>query len=384
MYINFWYPICLSDEINDGPKKATVLGLDFVAFRDQKKTAHCLSNVCVHRGGSLANGICHEDGTIACPYHGWRFDGSGACTKIPSLGPKSKIPKRAKVDSYPVEEKYGIVFAFLGDMPEKDRPELYEIEEYGAEGWRKNKVKIIDIDYNYERSIENVLDPAHNEFVHPTHGFSGARNDYKVNPTRITDVDFGADFAQDFIAPALDKETYGDTARKKTGMLTVFGGYRGPNTLITQIHTKKESNWFHQYFFEQPISEFKTKIFFVNMRNWLLEENMDEMIMERNMAVANEDIELLNNLRPFKTPMTMTKEVFVPADLIIGKYRNTLKEFEESGFKIDMKKLRETEIDTAYAIPSPDRRKSKNWVLDPIPLINKKKISTAKLKIANK
>ena len=128
MYINFWYPVCLSDEINEGPKKATILGLEFVAFRDHKGNAHCLSNVCVHRGGSLAHGICHDDGTIACPYHGWRFDGSGKCQKIPSLGPGSKVPKRAKVDSYPVQEKYGIVFAFLGDQPEKERPMLYEIQ----------------------------------------------------------------------------------------------------------------------------------------------------------------------------------------------------------------------------------------------------------------
>ena len=112
MYINFWYPVCLSKELKDKAFKATFLGLDFVAFRDSKGEAHCLSDVCCHRGGSLAGGLCHsEDDTIACPYHGWRFNGSGKCTQIPSLGPGSKIPARAKVDSYPVEERYGIVFA---------------------------------------------------------------------------------------------------------------------------------------------------------------------------------------------------------------------------------------------------------------------------------
>ena len=373
MYINFWYPVCLSDEINEGPKKATILGLDFVAFRDHEGTAHCLSNVCVHRGGSLAHGICHDDGTIACPYHGWRFDGSGKCQKIPSLGPDSKVPKRAKVDSYPVQEKYGIVFAFLGDQSEKERPKLYEIEEFEADGWRSNDPKIIDVDYNYERSIENGLDPAHNEFVHPTHGFSGARNDYKVNPTKISKVDRGADFEQLFdAAPPLDEETYGETARKSDGELTVWGGYRGPNTLITLIHTKKETNWFHQYFFEQPVNEFKTKIFFISMRNWLLDEKMDDMIMERNMAVANQDIALLNELKPVITPPTLTKEIFVPADLIIGEYRSSLEEFTNKGYKIDVQKMRETEDQTAYAIPSPARRKEKSWVLDPVPLLKSK------------
>jgi len=373
MYINFWYPVCLSDEINESSKKVTILGMDFVAFRDHEGVAHCLSNVCVHRGGSLANGICHEDGTIACPYHGWRYNGQGKCTKIPSLGPDAKIPNRAKVDSYPVIERYNIVFAFLGDLPEDERPSLYEIEEYEAEGWRANQTTIIDIDYNYERSIENGLDPAHNEFVHPTHGFSGARNDYKVNPTKITKVDRGADFEQLFdAAPPLDEETYGETARKSDGELTVWGGYRGPNTLITQIHTKKDSNWFHQYFFEQPINEFKTKIFFVNMRNWLMEENLDEMIMGRNMEVVNQDIEVLDNLRPVLTPPTLTKEIFVPADLIIGEYRSSLEDFTKKGYKIDVKKMKETQHQTAYAIPSPARRKEKSWVLDPVPLIQSK------------
>jgi len=373
MYINFWYPVCLTKELEDKPVKATILGLDFVAFRDSKGKAHCLSDVCCHRGGSLAGGLCHsEDDTIACPYHGWRFNGSGKCTQIPSLGPGSKIPARAKVDSYPVKEKYGIVFAFLGDLSEEERSPLYEIEEFEAEGWRANKTVIIDINYNYERSIENGLDPAHNEFIHPTHGFEGTKNDYKVNPTQITDHQWGADFAQVFDAPPLDKDVYGDTAREESGELTVFGGYHGPNTLITQIHTKKDINWFHQYFFEQPVNQFKTRIFFVNMRNWIMDEKMDDMVMERNMVIANEDIAVMTDLRPVVTPPVKTKEIMVPADLIIGNYRKTLEGFKDKGYKIDVKKFKEKQHETAFAIPSPDRKTEKNWVLDPIPLVNGK------------
>ena len=73
------------------------------------------------------------------------------------IGARCKDTNRAKVDSYPVIERYNIVFAFLGDLPEDERPSLYEIEEYEAEGWRANQTTIIDIDYNYERSIGNGL-----------------------------------------------------------------------------------------------------------------------------------------------------------------------------------------------------------------------------------
>jgi hypothetical protein len=105
------------------------------------------------------------------------------------------------------------------------------------------------------------------------------------------------------------------------------------------------------------------------MRNWLLDEKMDDMIMERNMAVADQDIALLNELRPALTPPTLTKEIFVPADLIIGAYRSSLDEFTEKGFKIDTQKVKETQHQTAYAIPSPARRTEKNWVLDSVPLV---------------
>ena len=63
--------------------------------------------------------------TIAsqCPYHGWQFDGDGKCRKIPSLGKNAKHPGPCPgQDAYDVEEKYGIVFAFLGDLPAAERP----------------------------------------------------------------------------------------------------------------------------------------------------------------------------------------------------------------------------------------------------------------------
>ena len=115
MYINFWYPAILGKELTDEPVKVQMLGQNFVLFRNASGDAKCLSNTCIHRGGSLANGKIKGD-CVECPYHGWQFDGAGLCHRIPSLGPRAKIPARARVDAYPVQEKYGIVFAFLGDL----------------------------------------------------------------------------------------------------------------------------------------------------------------------------------------------------------------------------------------------------------------------------
>ena len=57
MYINFWYPICRTDELTDGgPVRSTLLGTQYVVFRDAEGQAHVLSDTCVHRGGSLSKG----------------------------------------------------------------------------------------------------------------------------------------------------------------------------------------------------------------------------------------------------------------------------------------------------------------------------------------
>ena len=134
MYINFWYPMIRSEDLGpDQPEKVKCLGLNFVAFRDDEGEAHVLSDTCVHRGGSLGGAWSGPEsaprivnGCVVCPYHGWEFGGDGVCQNIPSIGYGTKPPARAKIDSYPVEEKYGIVFAFLGDLPEEERPPLLE------------------------------------------------------------------------------------------------------------------------------------------------------------------------------------------------------------------------------------------------------------------
>ena len=167
----YWIPVLPSERLPrpDGPPlRVTLLSEKLVAFRDSNGQAHVLSDTCAHRGGALGLGKI-KGNSIACPYHGWEFGGDGRCTRIPSLGDDAKLPARAKVDTYPVQEKYGLIFAFLGDLPETERPPLYDIEEYGTPQWRAQHF-VFDVKAYYERSIENGLDPIHNEFVHQAQG----------------------------------------------------------------------------------------------------------------------------------------------------------------------------------------------------------------------
>lgn len=364
MYINFWYPMAASDELGETPIKVRCLAQDFVVFRDVDGVAKCLSNTCTHRGGSLSGGKIKGD-CIQCPYHGWEFDGEGNCQKIPSLGPKAKIPSRTRIDAYPVEEKNGIVFAFLGDLPEEERPPIIPVLEEGKEDWRPTLVHY-QVKGNYERSIENGIDPAHNEFVHDTHGFSGENDDYAVGDMREVSSDWGAGFWHTFNAPPLPEGEM-RKLREQSGDLEVGTGHHGPNQVWTYIHPSPEFQ-FHQYLFERPIDEENIHIYLLCMRNCMLEPKHDALTNERNTYIAQQDVVIIENLHPVITPDTNTKEFMVPSDKCIVMYRDRLKEWDRKGWRIDMDEVSQNRNKVAYAIPSPGRREHKGWVLDPVPL----------------
>jgi phenylpropionate dioxygenase-like ring-hydroxylating dioxygenase large terminal subunit len=365
MYINFWYPVCTTVELTvEAPKRAQILGLPFVAFRDAQGATHVLSDTCVHRGGSLGTGKVVA-GRVACPYHGWQFDGAGHCRFIPSLGADASIPARAKVDSYPVVERYGIVFAFLGDLPETGRCPPPEVGEWGQSSWRDSGLVVFEVGAYYERSIENGLDPSHNEFVHTLQG----NIRYRHERAQVTEDEWSSTVFVRMDPPKPGttqlENLRNDLDPEHFGASTL---HYGANTLVTRINLSK-NNTFVQYFFEQPVDEARTRIFFVNMRNCMLDDASDERLRKINLAIAEEDIRVVTKLSPVRTPEVSTKEVLVSGDECIGAYRRHLRKWEAAGWRLDWKKLRETAGDVAYAIPCPARRETKNWVLDPAPLM---------------
>jgi len=366
MYINFWYPIALSDEVtNEQPLEVDVMSLKFVAFRDTEGKAHVLSNTCVHRGGALGRGKVNGD-AVACPYHGWEFNGDGKCTRLPTNPLDQKPPARAKVDAYPVEERYGIVFAFLGDQAEDERPPLYEIEVYEKEGWRANDVVVFEVNAYYQRSVENGMDAAHNEFVHVLQGAPSILERIRNTPIEVEDEsEWGCGFMYQASGSASEETKIIGAGEGRT---IAGSSHHGPNTLITRINFS-ETRKFAQYFFEAPISDSRTRIFFVNMRSWMMEPEKDQPLIDVNMRIAHEDIAVIEGLDPVRTPKSTAKEVLTPADKPIFRYRDFLQNFDERGWRIDWAELQDKRGDVAFAIPCPARRTEKNWVLDAVPLV---------------
>lgn len=367
MFINFWYAAAESKNVTDKPVSVRMLGQDFVLFRDSDGNAHCLSNTCAHRGGALADGEVAGD-CIQCPYHGWQFNGDGKCIRIPSLGLDAKIPTRARVDSYPTDERYGLIFAFLGDLPEEERPPIMECKEYGQEDWRPTTI-VFEWDIDYKRSLENALDPAHNEFVHTTHIDKQEDNPFKIPDLELINHEWGTGMHIKMPAPPMFEEKMAETAdRHESSIFHIHAGYHGVSSFWTFIEpTPKFLR--RQHFYETPVDVGKTRIFTIDLRNAMLDPVDDARMIRMDTLVANEDGRVMWGIRPVLAPSSNIRENLMPSDKHTAHYREKLKEWEALGWRIDSDSVERDRLKVAYAIPSPERRNSKNWTLDPIPLI---------------
>ena len=184
----FWTPFMLSDEIAepDGePVRVRLLGEDLLAFRDTNGQVGLVDRFCPHRRVSLFFGRNEACG-IRCVYHGWKFDVDGNCVDLPSEPADSTFKDKIKLKAYPVREKAGIVWAYMGPkelmggLPELEWMELPEDYRYMSRWYQES---------NYAQAVEGEIDSAHVSFLH-----SKLDNDAK-NKAALTGSYFSGDTA---------------------------------------------------------------------------------------------------------------------------------------------------------------------------------------------
>ncbi|MEO0409132.1 MAG: Rieske (2Fe-2S) protein, partial [Cyanobacteria bacterium P01_A01_bin.135] len=132
---NYWYPLGWSNQLRAGQAvQAVVWQRPLAVYRDEDGQLHAVEDRCPHRGVELHRGKVTGK-ALACAYHGWEFDGStGECVSIPYLPPTQKCP-RVSVRSYPVQEKYGLMWVFPGDAELANERSLPEVPEFEEDGW---------------------------------------------------------------------------------------------------------------------------------------------------------------------------------------------------------------------------------------------------------
>ncbi|WP_157218240.1 aromatic ring-hydroxylating dioxygenase subunit alpha [Flavisphingomonas formosensis] len=159
----YWQPAALSVEL-EGPRPVRpvkLLGDDFVLFRDEQGRLGLIDRDCPHRGADMAYGRL-ENGGLRCLFHGWLFDVDGKCLETPAEPEKSRLCDRITLRSYPVCERSGIIFAYLG---EGEPPALPALDCFAAPDSHVFAFKGL-MECNWLQALEVGIDPAHASFLH--------------------------------------------------------------------------------------------------------------------------------------------------------------------------------------------------------------------------
>jgi len=156
-----WYVAAEAAELGEAPLGRLLLGEPVVLYRTAAGHAVALEDRCCHKRAPLHRGRVAGD-CIACGYHGFEFDPSGACVRVPGL---DQVPAHARVRSYPLVERHRYLWIWMGD-PAAARPEaIPDFHTNDDAGWAHTGTRL-PVAADYLLMVENLLDLSHVGFIH--------------------------------------------------------------------------------------------------------------------------------------------------------------------------------------------------------------------------
>lgn len=288
-----WYVVASTRELGKKPLGKRRFGENFVFFRDAEGQPVCLKARCPHRGADLSLGRL-VDGMIACPFHGFRFDQTGACRHIPAE-PDREIPPRMRVDAVPVTESGGWIWMWRGkqvdDLPAAPSTTL-------TDGYMPGELRS-QWNAHYTRVLEAQIDYTHLPFVH---GKSFGRG---MDPKMTIEVE-----AQDWSFEARLVDT--------------------PQAKHQFIHFLYPNLWINKVGFGMmivsafaPIDEQRTEMYVHWCQKWITWEIPGRWLSNLGAAlsriVLEEDLPVVQSQQP--QPVDGSRELLLSTDATIATYR---------------------------------------------------------------
>jgi phenylpropionate dioxygenase-like ring-hydroxylating dioxygenase large terminal subunit len=302
----FWYPVMRVEKLTT-PQSFQLLGEKLVLWLTDTGEPAAVADRCCHRSAQLSLGQVVE-GHIRCPYHGWSFDGTGACVNVPQFEPGQAIPKSYRVHGYRCAVRYDYVWICLDDeplqpipdFPEATKSEFRLLHEF-YETWQCSGLRL----------MENSFDNAHPHFVH-WRTFGVQQEPIPPRPDVLEKTEFGLRmryelpvFNTDEQKKNLQMETE-RTVRISEGLwfmpFTRKLQITYPNGLIHSIVT-----------IATPICDRASQIIQFCFRNDTEAEAKAEDVIAFDRAVTLEDQAILEST-DFDTPLNLQAEQHMPSD----------------------------------------------------------------------
>jgi phenylpropionate dioxygenase-like ring-hydroxylating dioxygenase large terminal subunit len=327
-----WFAVAWSREIEPGKLLARrLMARDLVLWRSQEGL-HCWRDLCVHRGARLSLGAIRpatvassfasvsesrtdRSDCLVCPYHAWEYAPSGACVRTPSH-PEMTPPARARVETYQVRERYGVVWVTMGEprgpLPEFSLPETSGFRTVLAGPYRFRALG--------PRVIENLLDVAHLGFVHA--GLLGDPERGQVEDFAVTAGSCGADWR----GPEAREIRIWQPDPDGTGMAALVNYHYWVNGPLTAGFVKTEGvRRFGILAQVAPIDAGTCESRLIMSLNYG-DEVGDAELLRFQDHVTEQDRVVVESQRPELLPLDLQAELHLRSDRMAIAYRKWLRE----------------------------------------------------------
>ena len=205
---NCWYVVGWSSHFADEIVERRVMGMDIILYRTSDGNVVAMEDLCPHKFMPLSKGKKIGD-AIQCGYHGLTFGCDGGCIRIPG---QDHIPSSIRVRTYPIQERHNVVWIWMGDPELEDKSKLFDLPQFTDPNWAAHQGEGLYLEANFMNVADNLCDPAHVSFVHPTTLGNAASEDIPVDMSQEGDVIITSRWIRD--APPI-------------GFFQNFGGFSG-------------------------------------------------------------------------------------------------------------------------------------------------------------
>ncbi len=282
-FANVWTPALVASEVGARPVSVTVAGEKIALFRDGKGVVGALVDRCPHRGVALSQGRVTDDGCLACPFHGWRFDARGDCTHVP-FNPDAKRERLAAI-ALAAREIGGLVWIYTAptaDAPMEPSPPDTMVRDDVTRTWVQREWAT-----HWTRAMENMLDSPHVPFVHrATIGGDQARR--MTRDTRMvmrwTATDYGGAIGM----------TFDDDPEME------ILEFHKPNIMVLKIPIP--GRLFRMHAVCVPVSARVTRMIVVGARDFARPTLLNPFFNHTNRKILGEDQAVLESSDPPEVP----------------------------------------------------------------------------------
>jgi phenylpropionate dioxygenase-like ring-hydroxylating dioxygenase large terminal subunit len=316
---NGWYAALWSHELKDKPVAKTFLNEKVVLFRTTSGRSGALEDRCCHRAAPLSLGELSGE-YLACGYHGLKFDLSGKCVEVPG---QSQVPSGARVRGYPVNEKWNVIWIWMGDPTKADPAKIPDMPWLSDPKWATTPGRLY-VKSNYQFIIDNLLDLTHVSYVHKNTLAGDPRE--ATTPTKTERLNNGVRVGRwmiDFVPPPLFAKAGNFNGKVDRWQ---FATWHPPSTVYLDVgcaeagtgapqgdRSKGISIWSSHLI--TPESEHSSHYMFCFSRDFSVNDaSMSKLLYEGSKATFMEDIDLLEAVQANRVDGSLDGLVHIAAD----------------------------------------------------------------------